>query len=172
LSSRPKRSAVEGPAVSFFPSDLTAPNKSHGPPPLSSRAQPRDLQFHLTTTNAGCPICPDFLRRLVALIHSMRLSLMKGAHVDLSSAAWQEIGVKPGFGLSGIPPFVIQNDFDRSGEIRGSFRSPASCASRPLPDKHSAAKAQPGSHQESGSPGLESAAAPGPASPASPATSR
>src|ERR1700691_5234345 len=36
-------------------------------------------------------------------IHSMRLSLMKGAHADLSSAAWQEIGVKPGFGLSGIP---------------------------------------------------------------------
>jgi len=45
-------------------------------------------------TNAGCPICPDFLRRLVALIHSMRLSLMKGAHADLSSTAWQEIGVK------------------------------------------------------------------------------
>jgi hypothetical protein len=51
---------------------------------------------------AGCPICPDFLLRFVALIHSMRLSLMKGAHSDLSSTAWQEIGVKPGFGLSGI----------------------------------------------------------------------
>jgi hypothetical protein len=38
----------------------------------------------------------------MALIHSMRLSLMKGAHADLSSAAWQEIGVKPFFGLSGI----------------------------------------------------------------------
>src|SRR5580704_8994311 len=37
--------------------------------------------------------CPDFLRRLVALIHSMRLSLMKGAHADLSNTAWQEIGV-------------------------------------------------------------------------------
>jgi hypothetical protein len=36
------------------------------------------------------------------LIHSMRLSLMKGAHADLSSTAWQEIGVKPYFGLSGI----------------------------------------------------------------------
>ena len=48
------------------------------------------------------PHCPDFLLRLVALIHSMRLSLMKGAHADLSSAAWQEIGVKPYFGLSGI----------------------------------------------------------------------
>jgi hypothetical protein len=27
----------------------------------------------------------------------MRLSLMKGAHADLSSTAWQEIGVKPRF---------------------------------------------------------------------------
>jgi hypothetical protein len=33
----------------------------------------------------------------------MRLSLMKGAHADLSCAAWQKIGVKPLFGLSGIP---------------------------------------------------------------------
>jgi hypothetical protein len=54
------------------------------------------------TQRLGAP-CPDFLWRLVALIHSVRLSLMKGAHADLSSAAWQEIGVKPGFGLSGIP---------------------------------------------------------------------
>jgi hypothetical protein len=36
------------------------------------------------------------------LIHSMRLSLVKGAHADLSSTAWQEIGVKPAFGLSGM----------------------------------------------------------------------
>ena len=39
----------------------------------------------------------------MALIHFMRLSLMKGAHADLSSTARQETGVKPGFGLSGIP---------------------------------------------------------------------
>src|SRR5580658_10817400 len=32
LAVGPKRSAVEGPAVSFCPSDLTAPNKSHRPP--------------------------------------------------------------------------------------------------------------------------------------------
>jgi hypothetical protein len=38
------------------------------------------------------------------LIHSMRLSLMKGAHADLSSTAWQEIGVQAWFGLSGIRP--------------------------------------------------------------------
>ena len=65
----------------------------------------------------GCPICPDFLRRLVALIHPMRLSLMKGAHADLSSTAWQEIGVKPYFGLSGLPclphSFVIRTDLSR-----------------------------------------------------------
>jgi hypothetical protein len=51
----------------------------------------------LAAKKAGCPICPDFLWRLVALIHSMRLSLMKGAHADLSGTAWQEIGVKPCF---------------------------------------------------------------------------
>jgi hypothetical protein len=27
---------------------------------------------------------------------------MKGAHADLSSTAWQEMGVKPSVGLSGI----------------------------------------------------------------------
>jgi hypothetical protein len=45
----------------------------------------------------------------------MRLSLMKGAHADLSSTAWQEIGVKPFFGLSGIPQhsmqLLLQNGF-------------------------------------------------------------
>jgi hypothetical protein len=54
-----------------------------------------------TSKKCWVPHGPDFLRRLVALIHSMRLSLTKGAHADLSSAAWQEIGVKPFFGLSG-----------------------------------------------------------------------
>jgi hypothetical protein len=54
----------------------------------------------LLRSNEGwVPHGPDFLWRLVALIHSMRLSLMKGAHADLSSTAWQEIGVKPDFGL-------------------------------------------------------------------------
>ena len=53
-------------------------------------------------TKAGCPYCPDFLWMLVALIHFMRLSLMKGAHADPSGKAWQEIGVKPFVGLSGI----------------------------------------------------------------------
>jgi hypothetical protein len=62
----------------------------------------RTIVFATPATNAGCPICPDFLRRLLALIHPMRLSLMKGAHADLSNTAWQEIGVKPSVGLSGI----------------------------------------------------------------------
>ena len=71
-------------------------------------------------TNAGCPICPDFLRRLVALMHSMRLSLMKGAHVDLSSTAWQEIGVKPFFGLSGIMALDVQFSFSTTA-LAGGF---------------------------------------------------
>jgi hypothetical protein len=55
-----------------------------------------------TANKCWVPHFPDFLWRLVALIHSMRLSLTKGAHADLSGTAWQEIGVKPSFGLSGI----------------------------------------------------------------------
>src|ERR1700691_3374687 len=39
---------------------------------------------------------PDFLFRLVVLVHFMRLSLRKGAHAAMSSAAWQEIRVRSG----------------------------------------------------------------------------
>jgi hypothetical protein len=57
------------------------------------------------------------------LIHRMRLSLLKGAHADFSSAAWQETGVKPHFGLSGIialdlllpSPFVREREADPGG---------------------------------------------------------
>jgi hypothetical protein len=37
---------------------------------------------------------PDFLLNLMALANFMRLSLLKGAHAALSSAAWQEIRVR------------------------------------------------------------------------------
>jgi hypothetical protein len=84
-------------AVSFCPSDMAAPNKSHRPPLCHPEAEGSAVSLSLA--KAGCPICPDFLRRLVASIHFMRLSLLKGAHADLSSTAWQEIGVKPCFGL-------------------------------------------------------------------------
>jgi hypothetical protein len=51
----------------------------------------------------GCPQGSlDFLLSLVALTNCIRLSSTKGAHANLSSTAWQEIGVKPCFGLSGI----------------------------------------------------------------------
>jgi hypothetical protein len=39
---------------------------------------------------------PDFLLDLVALSQFMRPSLRKGAHADLSSAAWQKIRVRFG----------------------------------------------------------------------------
>jgi hypothetical protein len=39
---------------------------------------------------------PDFLWNLVALTNIMRLSVKKGAHAALSSAAWQEIRVRSG----------------------------------------------------------------------------
>ncbi len=66
------------------------------------QCQNRRVASYTGNQSFGWPICPDFLRRLVTLIHSMRLSLMKGAHADLSSTAWQEIGVKPFVGLSGL----------------------------------------------------------------------
>ena len=46
---------------------------------------------------------------------------MKGAHADPSSTAWQEIGVKPYFGLSGIT---------RHSTRRSSHRQRSSCDDR------------------------------------------
>jgi hypothetical protein len=57
------------------------------------------MVFATPAANAGCPICSDSCGGLWALIHSLRLSLMKGAHADLASAAWQEIRVEPCFWL-------------------------------------------------------------------------
>ena len=49
------------------------------------------------------PHCPDFLPRLVALLHSTRLSLMKRRTRGPLWLSVQEIGVKPHFGLSRLP---------------------------------------------------------------------
>jgi len=46
---------------------------------------------------------PDFLSRLMALMHLMRLSLRKGAHAALSSDAWQEIRVGMTKGRAALP---------------------------------------------------------------------
>ncbi len=76
------------------------------------------------TGNEGwVPHGPDFLWRLVALIHSMRLSLLKGAHADLSSTAWQEIGVKPSVGLSGRTNLNPTGSLGR-GNIRKTVQEP------------------------------------------------
>src|ERR1700727_2249169 len=88
-----------------------------------------------------CPICPDFLRRLVAFIRFMRLSLMKGAYADLSSTAWQEIGVKPGFGLSGIPQHSPNDSFSHKPIPHGcttlpfAIPSAGTCGAPRLPHK-------------------------------------
>jgi hypothetical protein len=57
--------------------------------------QPRYIGSWLSET-ADPSAAPDFLSDLVALANFMRLSLMKGAHVALSGAAWQEIRVRSG----------------------------------------------------------------------------
>jgi hypothetical protein len=80
----------------------------------------------------GAPF-PRFPVEVCGVIQSMRLSLMKGAHADISSTAWQEIGVKPGFGLSGIPQhstrLFLSSRPERSGEpalseVEGDLRVP------------------------------------------------
>jgi hypothetical protein len=67
----------------------------------------------LSSHEGWVPHCPDFLWRHVALIHFMRLSLMKGAHADLSSRAWQEIGAM------GHPSLVTDRDLTR-GAVRNA----------------------------------------------------
>jgi len=59
---------------SFLYKEPLCPPPAKLPSPKSSCSGNR-----VPTTESGCPICPDFLRRFVALIHSMRLSLTKGA---------------------------------------------------------------------------------------------
>ena len=48
---------------------------------------------HCEQKQALTAVNPDFLLVFVALASSMRLSLMKAAHVAVSSVAWQEIRV-------------------------------------------------------------------------------
>ena len=52
------------------------------------------LRKHSAGTIGHGTALPDFLLVVVALVNSMRLSLMKAAHVALSSAARQEIRVR------------------------------------------------------------------------------
>jgi hypothetical protein len=73
--------------------------KSKRTPHLERSTSGASWESNDPSNECWVPHCPDFLWRLVALIHSMRLSLMKGAHADFSCAAWQEIGSSPVFGL-------------------------------------------------------------------------
>jgi len=43
------------------------------------------------------PHIPDFLRSFVGSANFMRLSLMKGAHTDVSRAAYRKFGVSRAF---------------------------------------------------------------------------
>jgi hypothetical protein len=65
---------------------------------------------------------PDFLWNLVALMHFMRPSLRKGAHVDLSSAAWQEIQVRSGRDDTSV--WALRFERENSGGPRGALQIP------------------------------------------------
>jgi hypothetical protein len=60
----------------------------------SGLAQRKARHLLLIRRTADPSASPDFLLNLVALANFMRLSLLKGAHVALSYAAWQEIRVR------------------------------------------------------------------------------
>ena len=59
-----------------------------------SRNGPRNCRSPFDFAQGRLSAAPDFLSNLVALAIFMRLSLLKGAHAVLSSAAWQEIRVR------------------------------------------------------------------------------
>jgi hypothetical protein len=100
--------------------------------PDRSVAERRDLRFSFPT-HGWVPHGLDFLWRLVALIYSMRLSLMKGAHAVLSGTAWQEIGVKSGFGLSGLPQHSTRLFSSLGGSRPVPARRGGICSSASLP---------------------------------------
>ena len=66
------------------------------------RAGAHCRSLHGKPGQVGCAP-PDFLLRFMALMHFMRLSLRKGAHAALSSAAWQEIRVGMTKGRAALP---------------------------------------------------------------------
>jgi hypothetical protein len=67
---------------------------------------------------------PDFLWNLVAPVNIMRLSSRKGAHVVLSSAAWQEIPGSPDF----LWNLVTLANFMRLLLLKGSPETSSSAA--------------------------------------------
>jgi len=72
---------------------------------------------------AGCPIPPEFLRKLVALASTMRPSLRKGARAGVSSAT---SGGNPGFGAHLCQPFCAGYRATGFGyEVIDSFSSKA-----------------------------------------------
>ena len=79
---------------------LLATTRAKKPSPVAAqggtaKALPRYKTFQEKSAELQIPRLrsPDFLLRFMALMHFMRLSLLKGAHAALSSAAWQEIRV-------------------------------------------------------------------------------
>jgi hypothetical protein len=73
-------------------------NRGYGAPGLGEGTRGRSSMCENPKVNRRSLHCatPDFLWKLVALAHFMRLSLRKGAHAVISSAAWQEIRVRSG----------------------------------------------------------------------------
>jgi len=82
-----KPTSRKGPLNCRSPFDF-APDEQAGLPVELDARRGNSRSLHFAT--------PDFLWNLVASASFMRLSLLKGAHAALSSAAWQEIRVRSG----------------------------------------------------------------------------
>ena len=75
-------------------------------------------------TKRRVPYPPGFLSSLLGSANFMRLSLEKGAHAVLSSAAWQESGGMghPGIGCTFCRGQEMPRSFPGSGLLRQSLR--------------------------------------------------
>jgi hypothetical protein len=78
----------------FWPVDLSRTLEAMDKPSLPKQGSSYETQSWAKFRNFHIAPSPDFLWNLVALANFMRLSLLKGAHVALFSAAWPEIRVR------------------------------------------------------------------------------
>jgi hypothetical protein len=80
---------------------------------------------HYPRTNRRVPHIPDFLWSFVGSLNFMRLSLKKGAHADLSRAAYRKFGASRSFfARCGIPQVFPSSLLRASRIYTGAPRSP------------------------------------------------
>jgi hypothetical protein len=116
LAVGPKRSAVEGPAVSFCPSDLTAPNKSHRPPLCHPE---RTRISYLTALPAAT---------YAALRKESRMTSTEATAFDRKSGGAEGSAVRPGsrtkVSVPLVPPQTRKRNRGRERQVCENSRLP------------------------------------------------